>query len=77
LYQKYLDSEARFEIALKTVQTKVECSLNLLEELSRLYASVDFTSIKKSVEKEDLFFDLEIRVDTSFEWFFVSTFNKE
>ena len=54
-YQKYLDSEARFEIALKVVHTKVAHSLNLLEELSRFYESVDFTKIRKSAEKEDLF----------------------
>ena len=54
-YQKYLDSEARFEIALKIVQCKVEHSLNLLEELSRFYESVDITKIRKSAEKEDLF----------------------
>ena len=54
-YQKYLDSEARFEIALKIVRTKVEHSLNLLEELSRFYESVDIPKIRKSVEKEDLF----------------------
>ena len=54
-YQKYLDSQMRFEIALKIVQTKVEQSLNLLEELSRFYESVDFTNIRKSAEKEDLF----------------------
>ena len=54
-YQKYLDSEARFEIALKNVQSKVEHSLNLLEELSRFYESVDITKIRKSAEKEDLF----------------------
>ncbi len=54
-YQKYLDSTNRFEIALKIVQTKVEHSLNLLEELSKFYESVDFVKIKKSSEKEDLF----------------------
>jgi len=54
-YQKYLDSEDRFEIALKIVQAKVEHSLNLLEELSKFYESVDFTRIRKSAEKEDLF----------------------
>ena len=54
-YQKYLDSEARFEIALKIVQVKVEHSLNLLEELSRFYESVDIAKIKKAAEKEDLF----------------------
>ena len=54
-YQKYLDSTDRFEIALKIVQTKVEHSLNLLEESSKFYKSVNFTSIRKSVEKEDLF----------------------
>ena len=54
-YQKYLDSTDRFEIALKIVQTKVEHSLNMLEELSRFYESVDFVKIRKSAEKEDLF----------------------
>ncbi|MCH9658955.1 CRISPR-associated endonuclease Cas1 [archaeon] len=54
-YQKYLDSEARFEIALKIIQTKVEHSLNLLEELSRFYESVDIIRIRKTAEKEDLF----------------------
>ena len=54
-YQKYLDSEARFEIALKIVQCKVEHSLNLLEGLSRFYESVDIAKIRKLSEKEDLF----------------------
>ncbi|MDH3313358.1 MAG: CRISPR-associated endonuclease Cas1 [Nitrosopumilus sp.] len=54
-YQKYLDDMNRFEIALKIVQTKVEQSLNLLEELSKFYESVDIISIRKSAEKEDLF----------------------
>ena len=53
-YQKYLDSTDRFEIALKMVQTKVDQSLNLLEELSRFYESVDITKIRKFVEKENL-----------------------
>ena len=54
-YQKYLNSESRFEIALKIVQVKVEQSLNLLEELSRFYESVDSIKIRKSAEKEDWF----------------------
>ena len=54
-YQKYLDSTDRFEIALKIVQTKVEQSLNLLEELSRFYESIDFVKIRKATEKENLF----------------------
>ena len=54
-YQKYLDSTSRFEVVLKIVQTKVEHSLNLLEQLSRFYESVDIARIKKSAEKEDLF----------------------
>jgi len=54
-YQKYLDSEVRFEIALRIVQTKVEHSLNLLKELSRFYSSIDIFSIRKAAEKEDLF----------------------
>ena len=54
-YQKYLDSEARFEISLKIVQTKVEHSLNLLEELSKFYESVDIAKIRKAAEKENWF----------------------
>ena len=54
-YQKYLDSTNRFEIALKIVQCKVEHSLNLLEELSKFYESIDFAKIQKSIEKKDLF----------------------
>ena len=54
-YKKYLDSTDRFEIALKIVQVKVEHSLNLLEQLSRFYESVDFVKIRKSAEKEELF----------------------
>ena len=54
-YQKYLDSETRFEIALKIVQTKVSHSLNLLEQLSKYYDFVDMIKIRKSIEKEDLF----------------------
>jgi len=54
-YQKYLDSEARCEIALKIVQCKVKHSMNLLEELSKFYESVNIVRIRKSAEKEDLF----------------------
>jgi len=53
-YQKYLNSQNRFEIALKIVQTKVNNSLNLLEELSKFYESVDVIKIRKFAEKEDL-----------------------
>ena len=53
-YQKYLDSKARFEIALKIVQVKVKHSLNVLKELSKFYESVDIVKIRKSTEKEDL-----------------------
>ena len=54
-YQKYLNSTNRFEIALKIVQVKVEHSLNLLEELSKFYESVDISKVMKLAEKEDLF----------------------
>ena len=37
------------------MQAKVEQSLNLLEELSRFYESVNIVSIRKATEKEDLF----------------------
>ena len=51
-YQKYLDSEARFEIALKIVQCKVKHSMNFLEELSRFYESVDVAKIRKTAEED-------------------------
>ena len=54
-YQKYLDDADRFEIALRIVQCKIEYSLNLLEELSRVYSSIDMINIRKSAEKEYLF----------------------
>lgn len=54
-----------FDIALKIVQNKVNNSLNLLEELSRFYESVNFVKIRKSVEKEDLFL-LQIIVPVGF-----------
>ena len=54
-YQKYLDSEGRFEIALLMVQSKVKHSLNLLDELSKFYESVDVAKVGKSADKEDLF----------------------
>ncbi len=52
-YQKYLDSEVRFDIASSLVQTKIEHSLNLLEELSKYYSSIDIEKVRKSFEKED------------------------
>ena len=44
-YQKYLNSQNRFEIALKIVPSKVNNALNLLEELSQYYESVDIFKI--------------------------------
>lgn len=61
-YQKYLDHDTRFDIASRLVQTKIEHSLNLLEELSRYYEFVDIEKIRKSFEKEDSFL-LEILKD--------------
>ena len=46
-YQKYLDSEARFEIASNIVQAKIEQSLNLLDELSKYHEIEDVVKIKR------------------------------
>ena len=54
-YEKYLDSNSRFEIASKITQTKIEHSLNLLRELSRYYDSIDMNRITQSVERERQF----------------------
>jgi len=62
-YQKYLDPDTRFDIASRLVQTKIEQSLNLLEELSKFYEFVDIGKIRKSFEKEDSFL-LEILKDS-------------
>ncbi|MCV0411172.1 CRISPR-associated endonuclease Cas1 [Nitrosopumilus sp.] len=50
-YQKYLDDSFRKTIATKIIQTKVDHSLSLLEQLSNYY-DVDYLKIKQSFEKE-------------------------
>ncbi|MGI0061367.1 MAG: CRISPR-associated endonuclease Cas1 [Nitrosotalea sp.] len=51
-YEKYLNSESRFEIALKIVQSKTANSVNLLKELATFYDEIDLNSVNKLVENE-------------------------
>ena len=51
-YEKYLNSESRFEIALKIVQSKTTNSVNLLKELATFYGEIDLNSVNKLVENE-------------------------
>src|SRR3989338_8527346 len=50
-YKKHLDSSIRYGIAEKIVKSKIESSLNLLQELSKFH-SIDYTIIKKRFESE-------------------------
>jgi len=51
-YEKYLDSETRFEIASNIVQSKIEQSLNLLDELSKYHEIENIVKIKKLSHKD-------------------------
>ena len=48
-YRKYIDSNARYEIAAKVVNQKITKSHNLLKELSRYYDILDVKAIEKTV----------------------------
>jgi len=50
-YQKYQDSQIRYTIAHKIVQSKIESSMNLLKELSKFY-DIDYTKTDKIIQKE-------------------------
>lgn len=54
-YQKYLDAKTRHKIALEFVKSKVDSSLNLLEELSRFH-EFDFDKARRGFESETKFF---------------------
>ena len=53
-YEKYIDSETRFEIASNIVQAKIEQSLNLLEELSKYHEIDDVAKIKRLLHKDGI-----------------------
>jgi len=51
-YEKYLDTETRFEIASNMIHAKIEQSLNLLEELSKYHEIKDLIKIKGLSHKD-------------------------
>ena len=53
-YERYLDSETRFEIASNIVHAKIEQSLNLLEELSKYHEIDNIAKIKRLLHKEKI-----------------------
>ena len=50
-YQKYQDEKIRYKIAQRIVDSKIESSLTLLEELSPFY-DIDIKKIEKFIQKE-------------------------
>ena len=62
-YQKYLDNSIRFEIAYKIVQSKIDSSLHLLEELSKFY-DIDIKKIRNGFASESAFFEAKIKQNT-------------
>ncbi|PBO85437.1 MAG: CRISPR-associated endonuclease Cas1 [Thaumarchaeota archaeon] len=55
-YQKYLDNDFRFKIAIKIINNKISNSLNLLKELSKFYDVVNVLNFKKTIHKEEQYF---------------------
>jgi len=60
-YQKYLDKDFRFNIAIKLVDNKINNSLNLLKELSRFYNVVNVINFKRSVDEEENHFKTSLK----------------
>jgi len=58
-YQKYLDVSFRFEIARKIVQSKIDSSLHLLEQLSKFY-DINIKKIQKGFASEAAYFTNKI-----------------
>lgn len=54
-YQKYLDAKIRYKIASEIVKSKIESSLNLLEQLAKFY-SFDIKKIRSDFQSETEFF---------------------
>jgi CRISPR-associated protein Cas1 len=55
-YKKHLDDTARYNIANELVKSKVDSSLNLLNELSKFYP-LDIKKIQERLQPEILFFE--------------------
>lgn len=51
-YRKYLDSKARFNIALKLINVKINHSINLIKELSRYHAEIDLNLFNKLIQEQ-------------------------
>jgi CRISPR-associated protein Cas1 len=61
-YQKYLDTPFRFEIATKIVQSKIDSSLHLLEQLSKFY-DIDIKKVQRGFTSESTYFTNKIRTN--------------
>ena len=55
-YKKHLDDSIRYTIAKEIVKSKVDSSLNLLNDLSKFY-QIDFKIIKERLKSEILYFE--------------------
>ena len=53
-FRKYIDSNARYEIAAKIVNQKITNSYNLLKELARYYDVLDLNEVEKIFATEDV-----------------------
>ena len=66
-YEKYLDSESRFEIALAIVNSKAANSLNLISELSRFYDLINYDMVQRqfSTEFDNYISKLEPKINST------------
>jgi CRISPR-associated protein Cas1 len=54
-YEIYLDEKRRYDIAYPIVKEKIKQSINLLNELSKYYKTVDINKIKSESKREAMF----------------------
>ena len=55
-YQKYLDNDFRFKIAIKIINNKISNSLNLLKQLSKFYNVLNVKNFEKTIKKEENYY---------------------
>lgn len=60
-YERYLDNDFRFKIALGIVNSKVSSSLNLIEELSQFYDVINFDLVKRQFTNETGTYNLKLK----------------
>ncbi|MGI0047740.1 MAG: CRISPR-associated endonuclease Cas1 [Nitrosotalea sp.] len=60
-YQKYLDANSRFQIALELVKSKVSSSLDLIEGLSKFYGILKFSRVKSQYDSEIHNYNLNLK----------------